>query len=65
MESDIPEFFEERDLLGQVKPKHHITAIDGLSDLADHKSDLTIEYAGLRTRLIAYFLDFIFLQSRH
>ena len=57
-ENETPDFFEERDLFGNVIPKIKIA---DTSDHADLQVELDVEYAGLGIRILAYTIDFAIL----
>jgi uncharacterized RDD family membrane protein YckC len=53
-ENEIPDFFEERDLFGQVKPKLKISEKEILKS---QEPVIGEEYAGLGLRILAYIID--------
>lgn len=60
-ENEVPDFIEERDLFGQVIPKHAATEELNDMNVEEEEVNLDVEYAGLGIRILAAILDGIYL----
>ena len=59
MENEVPDFFNERDVLGLEKPYNKFD--DKLQFTDDESIELDVEYASFISRSIAYILDCFFI----
>jgi len=58
---DIPDFYEERDMFGQIKAKVEVTNLDE-PDISETKPpELNVTYASLADRIIAYSIDAVLI----